>query len=290
MGKAVGIIGNFSGKLGNAVGFKNSASNDGRTQGVRIYQPVVKNPKTYAQAAQRALMLPVNVTYRGFKDIIDRGQEGISYGNKSRLAWLKKAMKQDLFPCLEKGSTDVSFMPCELTHGTLGPDTFSRSANVLFVFASISGQAPDLSTVGKVSTILLANNANLKEGDQLTLIGVGGSFYNMKVDIFSMVLKTDDNTAVSGFSVSEGVLTFNFAEITGANWGGRCAIISREGAGGAHQRSTSKLQFSDEWRNIYDDDEDPNLTLANAQKRAIRSYMTSGSNVDWPQEEISPNL
>ena len=23
---------------------------------------------------------------------------------------------------------------------------------------------------------------------------------------------------------------------------------------------------------------------------AIRSYMTAGSNVDWPQEEISPNL
>ena len=59
MGKSVGFIGNFKGKLGNAVGYKVSQSNSGTNQGVRVYQPNIKNPKSAAQAEQRAKYAPI---------------------------------------------------------------------------------------------------------------------------------------------------------------------------------------------------------------------------------------
>ena len=93
MAKGIGLIGNFRGKVGNMVGYNLKDSNNKQTQGVRVYQPVVKNPKTYGQAEQRAKLAPINATYRALKAIIDRGQEGKAYGNKSRLAWLSAAMK-----------------------------------------------------------------------------------------------------------------------------------------------------------------------------------------------------
>ena len=81
MAKGIGLIGNFRGKVGNMVGYNLKDSNNKQTQGVRVYQPVVKNPKTYAQAEQRAKLSPINATYRALKPIIDRGQESKAYGN-----------------------------------------------------------------------------------------------------------------------------------------------------------------------------------------------------------------
>ena len=104
MAKGIGLIGNFKGKVGNMVGYKLTDSNSGNTQGIRVYQPIVKNPKTAAQAEQRAKLAPINATYRALKMVIDRGNEGLPYGNKSRLAWLKQAFKAEHMPWIEKGS------------------------------------------------------------------------------------------------------------------------------------------------------------------------------------------
>ena len=92
MAKGIGLVGNFKGKVGNMVGYKLSDSNTGNTQGIRVYQPIVRNPKTSAQAEQRAKLAPINATYRALKMVIDRGNESKPYGNASRIAWLKKAL------------------------------------------------------------------------------------------------------------------------------------------------------------------------------------------------------
>lgn len=282
MGKSVGIIGNFSGKLGNAVGFKNSASNDGRTQGVRVYQPVVKNPKSYAQAKQRMRMLPINNTYRMFKDIIDRGQEGVSYGNKSRLAWLKHAMKEQLYVFLPKGSTDTSINATLLTKGTLGgtPVLFSAGSN--FYLGDVT-QGASIATVKDVSAIIMAKYPSLREGDQLTFIATTDNFQKPVAHVASLVLSLSDTTAVSGFVSAGGALDFTWPDIAAGAYGAHACVLSREGANGAHLRSSSPLVFNDSWCDYYD--EQPNAELD-----AIKSYMTEGSNVDWPQEQISPNL
>ena len=283
MGKSVGIIGNFSGKLGNAVGFKNSASNDGRTQGVRIYQPVVKNPKSYAQALQRARMLPINNMYRLLKDIIDRGQEGISYGNKSRLAWLKKVMKDFNGPWQDKGTTEVWPIACQITKGSLrGFDLIVIENGMidLGINASVT-TAP--TTVAELTTALKAYQPALQDGDQVTFVSGFSDDGDTKVGLDSFVLSSTDTTPVTGFSVDQNHLKFANALLSG-DIDFCTIIISREGQNGAHLRSTQAIVFADTLaaEDVYAD--------AATKAAAIRSYMTSGSNVDWPQEEISPNL
>ena len=98
MAKGVGLIGNFKGKVGNTVGYSLKDSNNKQTQGIRVYQPVVRNPKTYAQAEQRMKLAPINATYRALKMIIDRGQEGLAYGNKSRSLRVQPSPTLQWFP------------------------------------------------------------------------------------------------------------------------------------------------------------------------------------------------
>lgn len=282
MGKSVGIIGNFSGKLGNAVGFKNSASNDGRTQGVRIYQPVVKNPKSYAQAQQRMRMLPVNNTYRLLKDIIDRGQEGVAYGNKSRLAWLKKAMKNFNGPYQQKGSSMIWPMLIQITNGSLpeypigdgGDHSVELGANAAITTAP--------TTVAGLYSAIKLIYPSLSEGDQMTIVTGSAQNWGVEVHVDSFVLTSNDDTAVSGFSVDDGELFFDGKAGTNTNFA--TVIISREGTNGAHLRSKAVLTDVKDLRHneVYE--------KATSEAAAIRSYMTEGSNVDWPQEEISPNL
>lgn len=283
MGKSVGIIGNFSGKLGNAVGFKNSASNDGRTQGVRIYQPVVKNPKSYAQALQRARMLPINNMYRLLKDIIDRGQEGVAYGNKSRLAWLKKAMKDFKDPWQQKGSTEVWPMPCQITKGSLQKFTNIRidSGSVEITVGASVTAAPV--TIAQLYAALLTAYPSLKEGDQVTIVGLSCDDGESTAAYVSFTMSSTDTSVVSGFTLNASKLSFapNGTNPTVA----AAVIISREGSNGAHLRSTQEIVLDPDFEsenNVYGTD--------SVKAAAIRSYMTAGSNVDWPQEEISPNL
>lgn len=283
MGKSVGIIGNFSGKLGNAVGFKNSASNDGRTQGVRIYQPVVKNPKSYAQALQRARMLPINNMYRLLKDIIDRGQEGISYGNKSRLAWLKKVMKDFNGPWQDKGTTGVWPIACPISKGSLRPFSGVTVAGNVITLGTDATIATAPTKVNELYAALLKLYPTLQEGDQVTIISGNATNGETEVNEVSFVMSSTDETAVSGFAVAAGALSFADAAMGGAvNFG--AVIISREGSNGAHLRSTQSIIFATALA------ESDIYTSAAVKGAAIRSYMTEGSNVDWPQEEISPNF
>jgi len=283
MGKSVGIIGNFSGKLGNAIGFKNSASNDGRTQGVRIYQPVVKNPKSYAQALQRARMLPINNMYRLLKDIIDRGQEGIAYGNKSRLAWLKKVMKDFNGPWQDKGSTEVWPIACPVTKGSLRAFSGVTVASNVITLGTDATITTAPTKVNEVYAALLKLYPTLQEGDQVTIVCGNAANGETDITITSLVMSSTDETAVAGFSVAAGALSFADAAMGGAvNFG--AVIISREGSNGAHLRSSQSIVFADALaaEDVYAD-----TTIKAA---AIRSYMTEGGNVDWPQEEISPNF
>ena len=117
MAKGIGLIGNFKGKVGNMVGYKLSDSNTGNSQGIRVYQPIVRNPKDLRSGRAACKLAPINATYRALKMVIDRGNEGLPYGNKSRLAWLKQAFKAEGMPWFVKGATTIPVV-CQLTKGS----------------------------------------------------------------------------------------------------------------------------------------------------------------------------
>lgn len=275
MGKGLGIIGNFKGKVGNIVGYNLKDSNNKQTQGLRAYQPVVRNPKTARQAEQRAKMAPINATYRDLKGIIDRGQEGVAYGNKSRLRFLSEAMKQFDGPWFEKGDAVTLPIKTNITKGSLTSISVSSIDDQEIVSNLIIPGIETVTTVGALSTVLLANNAFLKEGDQITF--VYGSLSH--VTIKSIVLNSTSTDVLNGYESYDGKLAMfgEFPTLEAETFG--CVILSREGDNGQHLRSTTALTLTEGAA------EDSHYTSA-AKDAAIESYMAANGNTDWPEESL----
>lgn len=276
MAKGIGLIGNFKGKVGNMVGYKLSDSNTGNTQGIRVYQPIVRNPKTSAQAEQRAKLAPINATYRALKMVIDRGNEGLPYGNKSRLAWLKQAFKAENMPWIIKGATPNFPVICQLTKGSLVGLSYETDGDALEITANGVTSETTLNTIGAVSTALLAAYPSLKAGDQVTLVVMEHKNDGMLPSIFSFVLDTTSAEATTKFSAGVESILYN----GGVSPEFVSIIVSREGANGEHLRSTSSLVSTAEIVAAapYDD---------TSKEAAIESYQNaSGANSDWAEESI----
>lgn len=276
MAKGIGLIGNFRGKVGNMVGYNLKDSNNKQTQGVRVYQPVVKNPKSYGQAEQRAKLGVINATYRALKSIIDRGQEAKAYGNKSRLAWLSQALLAFNGGWIPKG-TDIKWPALvPISKGTL-PVTFVVTAGELGLKteATAASETP-ANTLGALSEALIGRYPSLKVGDQITFVAFLYPNNGIELRVESIVLteSTDKTVLPQWLTVSQLEVTFMGTQdiIAGA------VIASREGDGGQHLRTTSVLVAGDN----YDED----LLSAAGKEAAIRSYMAGGVNSDWPQEPV----
>lgn len=275
MAKGLGIIGNFKGKVGNIVGYNLKDSNNKQTQGLRAYQPVVRNPKTARQAEQRAKMAPINATYRALKGIIDRGQEGVAYGNKSRLRFLSEAMKQFDGPWFDKGEAVTLPIKTNITRGSLTSIGINSMNQDTVVFGlSVESEAP-MGTIAQLTTALLAGNSFLKEGDQLTF--VHGSANG--VTVLSIVLSSTDTTVVSDFTSVANNLSLEFGRQIDEDSEFACCILSREGESGQHLRSTTALTLSETAA------ADTHYTSA-AKDAAIESYMAANGNTDWPEESL----
>ena len=275
MGKGLGIIGNFKGKVGNIVGYNLKDSNNKQTQGLRAYQPVVRNPKTAAQAEQRAKMAPINATYRALKGIIDRGQEGVAYGNKSRLRFLSEAMKQFDGPWFMKGEAVTLPIKTNITRGSLTPIDVLSVMDDIITTGLVMPQDPASETVAAYSAILLEANTFLKEGDQLTF--VCGDKRGCAVSSF--IISTTDTTTFDVLGVDDAKLTFETLINADIDTLYAAVILSREGDNGQHLRSTTALTLSTAAA------ADTHYT-STAKDAAIESYMAANGNTDWPQEQL----
>ena len=275
MAKGLGIIGNFKGKVGNIVGYNLKDSNNKQTQGLRAYQPVVRNPKTARQAEQRAKMAPINATYRALKGIIDRGQEGVAYGNKSRLRFLSEAMKQFDGPWFEKGDAVTLPIKTNITRGSLPAIGVSTVMEDVITTSLILSSESSPSTVSALTTNLLENNPYLKMGDQLTFVHV----FPNNTFVTSVVLNDEDDTRIGYASVWQGKLTVEISSGETSSICSAAVILSREGDNGQHLRSTTALTLST------DAAADTHYTSA-AKDAAIESYMAANGNTDWPEESL----
>lgn len=276
MAKGIGLIGNFKGKVGNMVGYKLTDSNSGNTQGIRVYQPIVKNPKTAAQAEQRAKLAPINATYRALKMVIDRGNEGLPYGNKSRLAWLKQAFLSEQMPWIEKGKTVMNPVGCQISKGSLVPLKYTVSNDALNLLCLGATSESDVTTVGKVSTLLLAAYSSLKAGDQITIVAIDTTRAALSSEVYSFVINATSSEAIANVSATSNALVFSLSDSTGAG----AVILSREGVNGEHLRSTASIVFESGVTEgaPYD---------STSKAAAIESYMSSAAvNADWAEESI----
>lgn len=279
MAKGTGLIGNFKGKVGNMVGYNLKDSNNKQTQGIRVYQPVVRNPKSYAQAQQRCIMKPINDFYRALKPVISRGQEGKAYGNASRLAWLKDVMKDFNGPWIEKTSPDKYPVECLIANGSLGVIPVGTGTdNVILIGEGVTAlTAP--TTPAELLQTLKTVGIDAREGDQITIVlGIPaseGAAISYGIKIQSFVLDSEDIEDFDFFSVADKNQK-KFLSVKGYDsLVGGAVILSREGQDGQHLRTNSAFVR-------FDSSHDSSQYKA----AAIASYMAAGANTDWPQEAL----
>ena len=274
MAKGTGIYGNFNGKIGNTVGFKIAQSCNRQNQGVRIYQPSVGNPKTAAQAEQRARVAAVQGTYTMLRSIIDRGNERQPYGYASRVAWMRQAYRSEIFPWYQKGARITAPVICQLTAGTLPSVDFRiETENLVFPLSNSTIQTA-IQTYADLTNVLLTYASGFRKGDQLTLVFATPDKTGWRFDIKSFILDADSSAPVEGWSCSDSELYYECDDVVLC----AAAIISREGAAGKHLRSTSFLKAN------------PNEIInapynAASKAAAIASYQNAGdANSDWSED------
>lgn len=279
MAKSVGLIGTVIGKLGNAVGYRIKDSNNKMSQGFRVYQPNVSNPRTYGQALQRARMKPINTFYRALKSIIDRGFEGKSYGNQCRLEFLRLAMANFNGPYVPKGFNGLLPGPFTISNGSLQSIGILALAGEAITSIILDENRP-IETIGELSQNIKSKNQFIKDGDQLTMISFEYD-ENTKVmlpRVFSFVIdekNTDDSEYIS-MGEFEGAhrLSISIEDSSVA----AAVVLSREGDSGQHLRSKAVMAVADSIVNTYFTDD--------AQAAAVASYMNADGTTDWPEQFI----
>lgn len=287
-------MGLWKGKKGSSVFYKIWNSNNKEKQGIREYQPEVRNPQTDYQADQRMKLLPAQLIKGALRDIVSRSFQGIAYGSKSRLEFMKYALRAETYPYLPKGFTEPVPGAYLISRGTLQqvwcvPSAAEDEINTsLKYFTALDIAA---TTVGAFSTQLLTNNTNLQEGDQLTFVGclledngTSNTFYNwyywsVILDQASTTLLSDIpgvTRVVPGYNSTEQIVTI-MGEDDNICAGG--VIVSRQGSDGLYLRSNCTLCLLPSKLFPWFETETRAGTRASYQTGQTRSY------VDWPVEQ-----
>lgn len=277
MAKGTSLFSTLSGKVGNVVAARIPNAADTRRQSVRAYQPVVSNPKSYAQAEQRAKFMPLMKLYQLFKPIILRGQENVRYGALSKRAWFKQAFK-DFGPYWFPKDWNEPGLPCvALSRGSL-PDIIDGNVEGGSLSILCTPEGGMASVWGDLSSCLLEANPSLINGDQITWVLANYTHsqeYTVVIESFIIDVYSRDNIPdIWGF-YDDRMYLDNYIDAGTVG----TIIVSRLGTGGKPLRSSSRLvnltDFS--WKYMSDD----------AKEKAIRSYMSGPNNSDWAQQTIT---
>ena len=126
----------------------------------------VKNPRTYAQATQRAKMATVADAYRALSTICDHSFESVAYGPASRRQFMSLNLARPIKP-EPKGFSLPIGVGLQVSKGTLGGLEGVVDFKLFPTKAGVTGSYPlDAAWVN----LVLAQSPNLQAGDELTFV------------------------------------------------------------------------------------------------------------------------
>lgn len=270
----------MSGKLGNAVLYRIKDSNNKETQGARIYQPKVSNPQTNTQLDQRIKLAAANNQYRALRDIIDRGFEGVEYGNLSRRAFLKMALSGNFIgPYVPKGWTNPLPVTTPISKGSLAGLNVRRVIDSRVVLDILDATNSIGDTIGDLSKVLI-KDFGWQTGDQFTVVYGYAINDNLGIAYNSESFYLDpDNTELieDVLGAIEISRDGNYYALSVSNLSRDvlCAAViqSREGS---HLRSTSTFVRSAALSSFY--------SAAAATSARVSYKKTTNKTSDWPED------
>lgn len=203
MGKQISVL-RIKGSVGEVTGYKMNTSSKTSKSGdfIRSKATSVANPRTYAQAKQRAKASPAQLFYHAFSNVENHAFFPLDKAIKNRNMFLSLAMKLDYVPDVKKGEAKLPFAPYQVSKGALGLNslcvgTYGNEDDSLIAFESLnSPEFTKNSTIAAFSSNLLNANVLLAEGMELTFIAVCCNANNPQerwAQVASIVLDTADN-------------------------------------------------------------------------------------------------
>lgn len=197
-------------KVGNLVGYGIKNSNNSEKAGVRIYQPIVTNPKSDPQSAQRMKLMPLQVFYDSFNDVLNHAFEGRKVGqmNRQRFMQLNMSSTSGVAPAVQKGERLLAPIKCQVSSGGVTIDTTlvkNDEKNVLD-WPSLIDRDGDTTigtstTIAQATSILLNENDGFIEGMEVAFIGILAPVNNPRFGFpvkFFFVLNLTNTTTTIG--------------------------------------------------------------------------------------------
>ncbi len=281
-GSAMGL---WKGKKGSSVFYQIKNTNSMQKQGIRERNYEPSNPQSARQASQRMRMYPAQAVYNVLKDTIERSWQGVKYGQMTRQAYLKSALRSEFFPAVSKSDNVVVPGPYQIAKGSLNEIKTNLSEDGSASFDINMQSRPEDDTVASLSTTILSDNPWLQEGDQLTFVicynprQVGVRFNWIVVSFY---LNTTDQTVYNELVFPYGfnwiIVPGDFALQTdslGDNYVYAAAcIVSREGTTPLRSNATLAVNAAAL----------PDYYGTAARAKAQRSYMKALTvqSTDWP--------
>lgn len=293
MGKGTGLFGNFRKKVGNTVGYTLKNSNNAQTQGVRIYQPVVSNPKSDPQSAQRMKLMPLQIFYQAFSDVLNHAFEGKKIGqmNRQRFMQLNMGVNSGIAPAVQKGERILAPIKCQVSSGSLTIDTSLQesginalnAANIIYDGGDYDDSLKDLS-VKQFTEALIANNLGFENGMELAVIAIVSRDSDPRGGVpfkFYVVLNDSDNVTTIADCMGSTANFLDFQTHAGGTIGlnalgegvtllGAAIIVSKKNTSG-WSNSNSRFFVTTAGEQLFYDQQ--------YYQRALATYGPNGSTV-----------
>lgn len=265
------LLGYARGKVGDLVFARRLGQ-----QTTRAYNSSPKDAKTRSQVTQRVKMANVIAMYRALKNICNHSFEGLDVGQTSYSAFVKANLTGNKVSLTKEAASFGACVvaPYLISRGSLpsiqvegtGADAVT---NIAVGNLTISGTT----TIGQFADALVANNAGIEYGDQLTYVSLvqqtdANSGYPIVVaGIYEVTLNSASTDKVRDFIPEVGSSVKNGFLAHGAliGRGGFAWILSRKQTGSSLMVSTQRLVLTSP--DVYDQ-----FATADANTRAISSY------------------
>lgn len=262
-----GAFGFLRKSIGSVTYRTSTAALDGKKRQVASLKPTtVKNPNTVAQIMQRMKMAPAAKFFDALSGILDHSWEGVPYGAKSRLEFMRRAMKNDPAVYVPYGYKNVAPGEYEISAGSL-PSLPWRNEIA-------QGQTLILSTDDDMTSeyITELQKYGVKIGDQITFVGMLEKNGLYEVETSRIIVDNgnswDESLTYPVNVYANGIVASGFAAVA--------VIVSRGKEAATAKRSNEKMLLVGEYRNL--------LSLE-AMNAAIASYQTQTAynslNSDW---------
>lgn len=204
MGKQISVL-RIKGSVGEVTGYNMNTSSKTSKRGdfIRSKATSVANPRSYAQAKQRAKARPAQIFYEAFSNVENHAFFPLDKAIKNRNMFLSLAMKLGYVPDVKKGEAKIPFAPYQVSKGALGLSSLCVGSHINSDDSAIAFESLEFeyvfdekATIAAFSSSLLDANILLAEGMELTFLAVCCNPNNPDerwAQIASVVLDTTDN-------------------------------------------------------------------------------------------------